>query len=255
MQEPYGSDNVFINGLNSGPVSCSTLWSQNPLHTLNQNHVPQVQCGSSRSLNLSSDAQRLNIYENFMQELETGCSSSTDRTEPSEGEEDQDEEDEEEDMDGDVEMGGGGGGEQQGAVRRAGWLSFKALITVNKDRKLELVARRKWRHCWVTLKGKEDAPWTPLASSSSDCWKEMNTCVPSGCTLLFYETYGRSSGGAEQELAPRCALLTDDSIVQAVPEHPRREHVFCLSNSHGDVYLFQVRAQTGGLSLNTPLLL
>ncbi|XP_028252589.1 T-lymphoma invasion and metastasis-inducing protein 2 [Parambassis ranga] len=218
IQEPYGSDDVF-NGLNSGPVSCSTLWSQNPLHTLNQNHVPQVHCASSRSLNQSSDAQRLNIYENFMQELETGCSSTAYQTELSEGEEDQDEED----MDGDVEMGAGGGEldvlfeKEQGAVRRAGWLSFKALITVNKDRKLELVARRKWRHCWVTLKG---------------------------CTLLFYETYGRSSAGAEQELAPRYALLTTDSIVQAVPEHPRREHVFCLSNSHGDVYLFQATNQT-----------
>lgn len=64
--------------------------------------------------------------------------------------------------------------------------------------------------------------------------------LSSGCTLLFYETYGRS-GGAEQELSPRYALLADDSIVQAVPEHPKKEHVFCLSNSYGDVYLFQVR--------------
>lgn len=65
---------------------------------------------------------------------------------------------------------------------------------------------------------------------------------PSGCSLLFYETYGRS-GGTEQELSPRYALLTDDSIAQAVPEHPRKEHVFCLSNSHGDVYLFQVSSR------------
>lgn len=62
----------------------------------------------------------------------------------------------------------------------------------------------------------------------------------SGCSLLFYATFGRSSG-AEQDLSPHYALLADDSVVQAVPEHPRREHVFCLSNSHGDVYMFQVR--------------
>ena len=64
--------------------------------------------------------------------------------------------------------GGGGGGrgslgsleqldllleKEQGVVRRAGWLSFKALITLNKERRLEMVARRKWRHYWVTLKG------------------------------------------------------------------------------------------------------
>lgn len=87
-----------------------------------------------------------------------GCSSTADRTEPSEGDGDEGEEDEEE-MDGDVEVGGGEQldvlfEKEQGVVRRAGWLSFKALITLNKDRKLELVARRKWRHYWVTLKGR-----------------------------------------------------------------------------------------------------
>lgn len=59
-----------------------------------------------------------------------------------------------------------------------------------------------------------------------------------GCTLLFFETY--SKGSPEQELSPRYALLAEDSIVQAVPEHPKKENVFCLSNSYGDVYLFQV---------------
>ena len=59
-----------------------------------------------------------------------------------------------------------------------------------------------------------------------------------GCTLLFYETYGKNS--TEQNSAPRCALFAEDSIVQSVPEHPKKEHVFCLSNSCGDVYLFQV---------------
>ncbi|KAM9339293.1 rho guanine nucleotide exchange factor TIAM2 [Symphorus nematophorus] len=216
IQEPYGSDtsNVFLTGLDSGP------WSSNPLI---QNHFPAPPCSSSRSLNVmqSSDAQRQNVYDSFMQELETGCSSAADRTEPSEGEEEDEdeegEEEEEEEMDGEVDVGGGELLEkEQGVVRRAGWLSFKALITVNKDRKLELVARRKWRHYWVTLRG---------------------------CTLLFYETYGKTIS-AEQELSPRYALLADDSIVQAVPEHPKKEHVFCLSNSHGDVYLFQATNQT-----------
>lgn len=155
-QEPYGSDtsDIFVN--------CGTLWSSNPLHALNQHQLP---AGSSRSLNLnhqSSDAQRQNIYDNFMQELETGCSSAADRTEPSEGDGDEEEEEgeegEEEEMDGEVEVRGSEQldvlfEKEQGVVRRAGWLSFKALITVNKDRKLELVARRKWRHYWVTLKG------------------------------------------------------------------------------------------------------
>ncbi|KAF3703238.1 T-lymphoma invasion and metastasis-inducing protein 2 [Channa argus] len=225
IQEPYSSDpgDVFISTLNSGLVDCSTLWSSNPLHSLSQDQVPSVHCGSSRSLNSSNDAQRQNIYENFMQELETGCSGAAERTEPSECDGEDEEEDEaEEEMDGEAEVGGEEEQlnvlleKEQGVVRRAGWLSFKALITVSKDRKLELVGRRKWRHYWVTLKG---------------------------CSLLFYETYGKN-GSTEQELSPRYALLADDSIVQAVPEHPKREHVFCLSNSYGDVYLFQATNQT-----------
>ncbi|XP_029352626.1 T-lymphoma invasion and metastasis-inducing protein 2 [Echeneis naucrates] len=221
IQEPYGSDT----GLSSGPVGCGPLWASNPLHALNQTQFPPLHRGSSRSLNQSSDAQRQNIYENFMQELETGCSSAAERTEPSEGDGEEDEEEEEEEegeeeMDGELELGGGEQldvlfEKEQGVVRRAGWLSFKALITVSKDGKLELVGRRKWKQYWVTLKG---------------------------CSMLFYETYGRSGG--EQELSPRYALLADDSIVQAVPEHPKKEHVFCLSNSYGDVYLFQATNQT-----------
>lgn len=137
------------------------MWSSNPLHTQNQNQVPAVHCGSSRSLNPSSDVQRQNVYDSFMQELETGCSSSAaERTEPSDGDGEEEEQGEEEEVDGEVEVRGGEQldvlfEKEQGVVRRAGWLSFKALLTVNKDRKLELVARRKWRHYWVTLKGTE----------------------------------------------------------------------------------------------------
>lgn len=42
---------------------------------------------------------------------------------------------------------------EQGVVRKAGWLFFKPLVTLQKERKLELVARRKWKQYWVTLKG------------------------------------------------------------------------------------------------------
>uniref|UniRef100_A0A672ZJ63 TIAM Rac1 associated GEF 2 n=1 Tax=Sphaeramia orbicularis TaxID=375764 RepID=A0A672ZJ63_9TELE len=202
-------------------VDSSRFWSCNPLH--NQNQFPPVYFSSSRSLNQnqnqrSSAIQRQNIYENFMQELEPRRSSSTDELSDA-SEEDEDDEEEEDEEEEEVVRG-----QQmevllekdQGVVRRVGWLSFKALLTLNKERKLELVARRKWRHYWVTLKG---------------------------CTLLFYQTYGRS-GGADVELSPRYALQADDGIVQAVPEHPKKEHVFCLSNAHGDVYLFQATNQT-----------
>uniref|UniRef100_A0A674ATU4 TIAM Rac1 associated GEF 2 n=1 Tax=Salmo trutta TaxID=8032 RepID=A0A674ATU4_SALTR len=201
LQEPYGSETSegFSSGVDPGLGNSSSqltgpLW--NPLHTQTYTHTQGQQC--------HSDALRQNIYENFMQELETG------RYKGEQGES----------------SGSGSLGsleqldllfeKEQGVVRRAGWLYFKPILTLHKDRKLELVARRKWRQYWVTLKG---------------------------CTLLFYETYGKSSC-PEQELSPRYALLAEDSIVQAVPEHPKKENVFCLSNAYGDVYLFQAANQT-----------
>uniref|UniRef100_A0AAY4C379 Uncharacterized protein n=1 Tax=Denticeps clupeoides TaxID=299321 RepID=A0AAY4C379_9TELE len=158
-----------------------------------------------------SDVLRQNIYQNFMQELETAGSGSGGTVEGGNG-----------DL-GESSSGSLGSLEQldqlfekeQGVVRRAGWLSFKPLITLHKERKLEMVARRKWKQYWVTLKG---------------------------CMLLFYETYGKSS--IEPDMSPCLALLAEDSIVQAVPEHPKKENVFCLSNAFGDVYLFQAGNQT-----------
>uniref|UniRef100_A0A673B406 TIAM Rac1 associated GEF 2a n=1 Tax=Sphaeramia orbicularis TaxID=375764 RepID=A0A673B406_9TELE len=162
----------------------------------------------------TSDALRQNIYENFMRELETGTGQvAGERREPSTGTEEG--ESSSESVEGSLEELDLLFEKEQGVVRRAGWLSFKPLITLHKDRKLELVTRRKWKQYWVTLKG---------------------------CTLLFYETYGK--GSPEQDLSPRYALLAEDSIVQAVPEHPKKENVFCLSNSYGDVYLFQATNQT-----------
>ncbi|KAE8289734.1 T-lymphoma invasion and metastasis-inducing protein 2 [Larimichthys crocea] len=112
-----------------------------------------------------------------------------------------------------LEIGTGPGGGGAGGERRDP--STGTEEGESSSEKLELVTRRKWKQYWVTLKG---------------------------CTLLFYETYGK--GSPEQELSPRYALLAEDSIVQAVPEHPKKENVFCLSNSYGDVYLFQASNQT-----------
>ncbi|KAM7403876.1 hypothetical protein PAMA_004347 [Pampus argenteus] len=162
----------------------------------------------------TNDAVRQNIYENFMRELEMGTGQGGgERREPSTGTEEG--ESSSESAEGSLEQLDLLFEKEQGVVRRAGWLSFKPLVTLHKDRKLELVTRRKWKQYWVTLKG---------------------------CTLLFYETYGK--GSPEQDLSPRYALLAEDSIVQAVPEHPKKENVFCLSNSYGDVYLFQASNQT-----------
>ncbi|KAJ8341826.1 hypothetical protein SKAU_G00341170 [Synaphobranchus kaupii] len=158
-----------------------------------------------------NDALRYNIYQSFiMRELETGRAGAPEPHEPSTGTEDTSS-----DSLGSLERLDLRFEKEQGVVRKAGWLFFKPLLTLHKDRKLELVPRRKWKQYWVTLKG---------------------------CTLLFYETYGK--GSAEQDASPRYALLAEDSVVQSVPEHPKKENVFCLSNSYGDVYLFQAANQT-----------
>ncbi|XP_052010092.1 rho guanine nucleotide exchange factor TIAM2 isoform X1 [Xyrauchen texanus] len=180
-----------------------------------QSQALHTHSGSAGALHLGTDSLRQNIYKNFMRELKTG-------RHPAENEGEEWGECSTEEMESSS-QGTLGSLEQldllfekeQGVVRRAGWLSFKPLLTVHKDRKLELVGRRKWKQFWVTLKG---------------------------CTLLFYETYGKAS--SEQELSPCYALLAEDGIVQAVPEHPKKENVFCLSNAYGDVYLFQASNQT-----------
>ncbi|XP_051963530.1 rho guanine nucleotide exchange factor TIAM1-like isoform X4 [Xyrauchen texanus] len=103
----------------------------------------------------------------------------------------------------------------QGTVRKAGRLSVKNFLVHKKNKKVELAPRRKWKSYWVSLKG---------------------------CTLFFYETDGRS--GIDHSSIPKHGVWAENSIVQAVPEHPKKDFVFCLSNSLGDSFLFQTCSQT-----------
>ncbi|XP_077205053.1 rho guanine nucleotide exchange factor TIAM2 isoform X2 [Paroedura picta] len=208
LQEPKCKDSseYFDIGIESLPPDSlfpfsASLWSPSS---------GQIFPQRSESTNaISSDVLRQNIYENFMRELDL---SKTSIEHPDTSTETEDSSSESlsslEQLDLLYEK-------EQGVVRKAGWLFFKPLVTLQKEKKLELVTRRKWKQYWVTLKG---------------------------CTLLFYETYGKNS--MEQNGSPRYALLAEDSIVQSCPEHPKKENVFCLSNSFGDVYLFQATSQT-----------
>ncbi|CAJ1065111.1 T-lymphoma invasion and metastasis-inducing protein 1 isoform X2 [Xyrichtys novacula] len=103
----------------------------------------------------------------------------------------------------------------QGMVRKAGRLAVKNFLVHKKNKKVESATRRKWKSYWVSLKG---------------------------CTLFFYETDGRS--GIDNNSIPKHAVWVENSIVQAVPEHPKKDFVFCLSNSLGDAFLFQTCSQT-----------
>ncbi|XP_058644973.1 rho guanine nucleotide exchange factor TIAM1 isoform X2 [Onychostoma macrolepis] len=103
----------------------------------------------------------------------------------------------------------------QGTVRKAGLLAVKNFLVHKKNKRVEPAAKRKWKQYWVSLKG---------------------------CTLFFYETDGRS--GIDHNSIHKHAVWVENSIVQAVPEHPKKDFVFCLSNALGDAFLFQTSGQT-----------
>uniref|UniRef100_A0A672PXP9 TIAM Rac1 associated GEF 2 n=1 Tax=Sinocyclocheilus grahami TaxID=75366 RepID=A0A672PXP9_SINGR len=217
--EPVDCFDSGVDGLTADTSSPSQVSSfltvpngipQTHSHSLSRN----TRSGSAGALHLGTDVLRQNIYKNFMRELKTSrppveCGREDWRESSSEEIESNSQE-----ILGCLEQLDLLFEKEKGVVRWAGWLSFKPLLTVHKDRKLELVGRRKWKQFWVTLKG---------------------------CTMLFYETYGKASSEPE---SPFYAILAEDGVVQAVPEHPKKENVFCLSNAYGDVYLFQASNQT-----------
>lgn len=100
-----------------------------------------------------------------------------------------------------------------GAVRKAGFLSVKKWL-IRKKHKVELARKRGWKGYWVCLKG---------------------------TTLLFYPC--ESKEGQSVEATPRHLIIVDGSIMQAIPEHPKRDFIFCLSTAFGDAYLFQAPCQ------------
>jgi hypothetical protein len=76
---------------------------------------------------------------------------------------------------------------------------------------VELARKRGWKGYWVCLKG---------------------------TTLLFYPC--DSQEGRSVEATPKHLIIVDGAIMQAIPEHPKRDFIFCLSTAFGDAYLFQV---------------
>ncbi|XP_060516827.1 protein still life, isoform SIF type 1 isoform X3 [Cylas formicarius] len=100
-----------------------------------------------------------------------------------------------------------------GAVRKAGFLSVKKWL-LRKKHQIELARKRGWKGYWVCLKG---------------------------TTLLFYPCDSRE--GRSVEAAPKHLIIVDGAIMQPIPEHPKRDFIFCLSTAFGDAYLFQAPCQ------------
>lgn len=87
---------------------------------------------------------------------------------------------------------------------------------LRKKHQVELARKRGWKSYWCTLKG---------------------------TTLLFYPTDPRGSQLGPPDTPPKHLIIVDGAIMQSIPEHPKREHIFCLSTAFGDAYLFQAPCQ------------
>ncbi|NP_001340616.1 rho guanine nucleotide exchange factor TIAM1 isoform 5 [Homo sapiens] len=167
--------------------------------------------GSDSGSSSTGDAARQGVYENFRRELEMSTTNSESLEEAGSAHSD-------EQSSGTLSSPGQSDillTAAQGTVRKAGALAVKNFLVHKKNKKVESATRRKWKHYWVSLKG---------------------------CTLFFYESDGRS--GIDHNSIPKHAVWVENSIVQAVPEHPKKDFVFCLSNSLGDAFLFQTTSQT-----------
>lgn len=77
-------------------------------------------------------------------------------------------------------------------------------------------------------------------------WKGYWVCLK-GTTLLFYPCDSRE--GRSVEAAPKHLIIVDGAIMQPIPEHPKRDYIFCLSTAFGDAYLFQAPCQVSTISL------
>ncbi|NWY67675.1 TIAM1 protein, partial [Erithacus rubecula] len=167
--------------------------------------------GSDSGSSSAGDGLRQGVYENFRRELQMSTANSEQLEEAGSALSD-------EQSSGTLSSPGQSDillSAAQGTVRKAGALAVKNFLVHKKNKKVESATRRKWKHYWVSLKG---------------------------CTLFFYETDGRS--GIDHNSIPKHAVWVENSIVQAVPEHPKKDFVFCLSNSLGDAFLFQTCSQT-----------
>lgn len=90
------------------------------------------------------------------------------------------------------------------------FLSVKKWL-LRKKKQIELARKRGWKGYWVCLKG---------------------------TTLLFYPCDSRERHSPDA--APKHLIIVDGAIMQPIPEHPKRDYIFCLSTAFGDAYLFQV---------------
>lgn len=138
-----------------------------------------------------------------------------------------------------------------GAIRKAGFLSVKKWI-LKRHKSIELARKQGWKRYWVCLRGSALLFHSLLDSSTSLAGSPETSDL---LTWIQANSGGQSAAAlgslpADSTLArcyietePKHLIIIEGSIAQPIPEHPKREHVFCLSTTFGDAYLFQASCQ------------
>lgn len=110
--------------------------------------------GSDSGSSSTGDAARQGVYENFRRELELSTTNSESLEEAGSAHSD-------EQSSGTLSSPGQSDillTAAQGTVRKAGALAVKNFLVHKKNKKVESATRRKWKHYWVSLKGKGGWP-------------------------------------------------------------------------------------------------
>lgn len=110
--------------------------------------------GSDSGSSSTGDAVRQGVYENFRRELEMSTTNSESLEEAGSAHSD-------EQSSGTLSSPGQSDillTAAQGTVRKAGALAVKNFLVHKKNKKVESATRRKWKHYWVSLKGKGGQP-------------------------------------------------------------------------------------------------
>lgn len=146
-----------------------------------------------------------------------------------------------------------------GAIRKAGFVSVKKWI-LKRRQSIELARKQGWKRYWVCLRGTallfyslvETAnqpdddridllSWLKLNCASQ--WTQLAVSMQSEQTATSQEQLMSSMSKCYIEKEPRHLIIIEGAIGQPIPEHPKRDFVFCLSTSFGDAYLFQAGCQ------------
>lgn len=160
-----------------------------------------------------------------------------------------------------------------GAIRKAGFLSAKKWI-LKRRQSIELARKQGWKKYWVCLKGtallfhsvvekkdietnsEHDYTINLLAWIQANCASQPNLLAnilhefSDGKDWEGDGPIGQNNAFTDGKLAqcyierdPRHLIMIDGAIAQPIPEHPKRDFVFCLSTTFGDAYLFQSSCQ------------